>query len=402
MGGKERTPERVLLCLASHQRGSRPHWKTPPMTTISARSILESVSGERVLGLDAIRAMAVSMVILGHATELRLPLLSGLSSLGVTTFFVLSGFLITRLLLDEAASSARIGLVAFYGRRVARLLPALVLYLLIAILIQAVQGRPVPWIPVLSTVFYVINYYQAFTGAVTSIVSHCWSLAVEEQFYLIWPVALVILLRKGTNLAWVLVAAVLSIWLWRWYLSLQASPPIDYLYRALDTRGDALAVGCLLAVHLRSSAWRERMARFLGSSPLVPPLIVVAILALNYVEKLGPAAKYGFCFVLEPPLIALAMLHAVHVAHSRSGALASALNNFVLVQIGRVSYGMYLFHGLVGYTAARIVEARTGSFWLGFAVAYLAIFVFSGLSFRLVETPARRWITAITSSARPH
>jgi peptidoglycan/LPS O-acetylase OafA/YrhL len=361
---------------------------------VSATSIREATEAERIPGLDGVRALAITLVLVGHASEPYLRSLATLSGLGVTIFFVLSGFLITRLLLQDADSSAGIRLFPFYTRRVARLLPALALYLVLATSIQIVQGRDVPWAAVASAAFYVINYYQAFTGAQTNIVSHCWSLAVEEQFYMLWPLAMIFLLGRNRQLAAWLVGAIVAVWLWRWYLSAQAAAPIHYLYRALDTRGDALAMGCLLAVLVRSAYWRQRLATILGSSALVPLGIICAILLLNQLEISGPAMKYGVAFVLEPPLIALALLHAVLLTYSRQGPVASLLNQRFVVHVGRISYGMYLFHGLIGFTVARLVESHVGSVALGFLAAYAAIVIFSTLSFRYFETPLRRLIAA--------
>lgn len=235
---------------------------------LTAAQLGAAIQSRHIQGLDAFRAFAVLFVLLGHGIEGATswsPWVAPLASLGVKLFFVLSGLLITRLLLDEIDRHGRIDLLRFYRRRVARLMPAFYLYLTLAIAILLVRGKPVPWDAVGSTVFYVTNYFQAFNGAPTHLVSHCWSLAVEEQFYVIWPLLLTWVMRRRWRPERVLAISIVAIWAWRLALAGWTDTSDAYLYRALDTRGDELSMGCLLATLTRQPAWRERLAHLLRS-----------------------------------------------------------------------------------------------------------------------------------------
>ena len=143
------------------------------LSDVDATSIENAMSQSYLGGLDFLRAMAVLFVIFGHATEGQFANLPELAGLGVKIFFVLSGFLITRLLLNEYASQGNINFPGFYRRRAGRLMPAFFLFLALGVGVFIVRDRPVPWAPILSSIFYVTNYYQAFTGAETNLVSHC-------------------------------------------------------------------------------------------------------------------------------------------------------------------------------------------------------------------------------------
>jgi len=361
----------------------------------AASSALEAAfRADRIQGLDFLRALAVSMVMLGHAMEGRadLPVPMGpLSGLGVKVFFVLSGFLITRLLQDEIDRHGSIDFFKFYRRRIARLMPVFYLYLAISMTALWVRGKPIPWDAVGAAVFYVVNYYQAFTGAQTNIVSHCWSLAVEEQFYMLWPLLIAALHARRKNIATALVAVVLGVWCWRLYLLLYTDTSVDYLYRALDTRADELAVGCLLAVLMRSQVWRDRLFAVTRLA-IAGPVLMVLLYASALAGSGNEVFKYGFGFMVEPLIIALLIVITL-VACTRQGALARLLNGRLVVHVGQVSYCMYLFHGLIMYSTQRVVEARSGSFWFGLAASFAAVILFSSASFRWFETPLRQRIS---------
>lgn len=345
----------------------------------------------RVLGgLDFVRAVAVLCVVFGHMTEGHVWLLGGLSGTGVGLFFVLSGFLITKLLLDEHERYQRIDFKGFYRRRLARLMPAFLLYLVVSVGWLKASGKPVPWEPVIASLLYLTNYYQAFTGAPTHIVSHCWSLAVEEQFYAIWPLLLVVLLRRRIDLVRVLAGIILAVWCWRWLMVAQGASP-DYLYRALETRADGLATGCLLAVMVRQAQWRARLAELM-EIPLLAPMLLLGLLLCVNMEGQGTGLKYGLALMLEQPLMAVLLLQAV-VYSQRRHWVAPLLNQSLMQQIGRASYGMYLFHGMVCYTVQRIVMAETGSFWGGVALAVAMLVMLTSYMLALFETPMRRWIS---------
>lgn len=375
---------------------SQPADARTSLRTADAAAIQAAVTAPRMGGLDFLRAVAVSFVMWGHATEDRVSSVACLSGLGVKIFFVLSGFLITRLLLDEHAAQGRIDFLGFYRRRVARLMPGFYLFLAAGLAVLWLRHHPIPWMPILSSIFYVTNYYQAFTEAQTNLVAHCWSLAVEEQFYLLWPMALVLLLRRHVNLARALLFTVLAVCCWRWILVDVFDTSVYYLYRSLETRADQLLVGCLMAVLVRMPQWRDVLSRVVR----VPGLGVALMAGLYFCAAWDGRTKafdYGVAFAIEPPMIALLILMTVLVSNQR-GWLAAIVNNRFLIHVGKISYGMYLFHGLVGFPVQRITEERTGSFTLGLIAAYAAVTLVSSASFRWFETPMRRWVSG--SAAR--
>jgi peptidoglycan/LPS O-acetylase OafA/YrhL len=381
----------VAIVLASGVTGSA---QAAVGTYGKGRSLGDALSAPRIAGLDFLRALAVLMVMFSHATEGQ----QGMGSLGVNLFFVLSGLLITRLLLDEVRLTGRIHLAGFYRRRVARLLPAFYLYLMAGLGILWLRHKPIPWDAVVAAMLYVVNYFQAFNGSPTHFVSHLWSLAVEEQFYIVWPLLAAWLLRRHLNICKSLCLVILAVWCWRWYLTFLTSTSVDYLYRALDTRADGLAVGCLIAVLMHDDTWRKRLDRLINW-PAAGFVISALLAAFTLLGDQSRELKYGLAFMVQPFLIGLLILKCVSVASTPGRRWAALFNNRTLVHMGQVSYFMYLFHGLIMYTTQRAVEARTGSFALGLLIAVLLVYLTAALSFRWFESPMRRLISPSRTTA---
>ena len=352
--------------------------------------LARALAGPRIPGLDFVRAIAVLLVLLDHSgvyTVGPVALFDG--GFGVEIFFVLSGFLITWMLLDEQDRAGRVSLIDFYRRRAARLLPVFYAYLLAGLLVLVVLHKPVPWGAVVSSAFYAVNYYQAFTGGVAHYLSHCWSLAVEEQFYLLWPLAFIVIARRGRSMARALVGLVVGVWALRHvYIAFGAID--DYLYRALETRMDQLACGCLVAVLMRQPVWRERFERLPWRGLVATALVLAMIGSLNLLRG-SVAMKYGVAYVLEPVLIASSIPMLVLLACGK-GWIARILNARPMILIGQVSYGMYLFHPFVIHPARHVVERMGGSHGLGTVVSIGVVFVCAYLSFRYFESPLRALI----------
>jgi peptidoglycan/LPS O-acetylase OafA/YrhL len=195
--------------------------------------------------LDGLRAISVGLVIVSHAS---LPFVNNGGDVGVTAFFVLSGYLITGLLLDERDRTGRIDLRAFYGRRVRRLAPALVLLLSFVVLVGIATQWPAGWsVSIASTLLYVSNWVQV-AGVPINFIGHTWSLSIEEQFYLLWPAFLILAgTRRAAIVAGVLIGAATII-------RTVTDGPFEYF--STITRGDAILVGCLLAIaNIGLPAW---------------------------------------------------------------------------------------------------------------------------------------------------
>jgi len=152
----------------------------------------------RIPGMDFLRVLAVIVIMMGHADLFVV-------GIGLQVLLVFSGFLITWMLLEEQKRHGHINVRRFYWRRATRLLPALYAYIVLATLYASMRGIEVPWRAVTASLFYYINYFQAFTGAPIHYLSHTWSLALQEQFYLLWPIVLLMARQRRIPLQQVIV-----------------------------------------------------------------------------------------------------------------------------------------------------------------------------------------------------
>jgi len=293
--------------------------------------------------LDGVRALAVMAVLLFHAGVRGF----GGGYLGVSVFFTLSGFLITGLLVSEHDTSGRIGLASFYGRRLRRLLPASTVCLLAVVLLAAttdafegVAGlRP----QVLGAVFQVANWtalagegtYQnllAKAGGSTSPLDHFWSLAIEEQFYWIWPPTMALLLARATIVSRVRVVGAVTV------TAVAAAPIIarvwgpDAAYWATPARMGEILVGAFLAVLLHGRQVDRRLG---ATAPVAISLLAVAIVL--FPSSGGPAYQGAL------PLVALCSGGLI-LGLQTAGPMRDVLSWRPLVWLGKVSYGVYLFH----------------------------------------------------------
>jgi len=370
----------------------------------------ESPSAERrhITALDGARGAAVIAVLLFHGGVLK----GGY--LGVDLFFVLSGYLITSILLAETARSGTIGLGGFWARRARRLLPALFL-MLVAVCVYAVFiAKPTELNQIrgdfLATLGYVANwhlvladydYWRLFTSP--SPLNHTWSLAIEEQFYVVWPlVALAvgfIVRRKRTAIAWAramfftslvlsITSAALALQIWR------SSKGTVRIYYGTDTRAAAILFGAALASWI---AWRGAASTKRGRHSLeILGVIATAILIWAYFRLEQGGLYSGGLLVCS--LAATAIIAAI--THPESGPLARAFSARPFVEAGIISYGLYLWHWpiYVWLNADRV--GLNGWPLLGVRLAVtLAVAL---LSYRFVEKPIRygafsaktlRWFT---------
>lgn len=301
-----------------------------PMPANLARALAQG----QLPGLDALRALAAFSVVFYHG-GLPVP-----GDLGVLSFFVLSGFLITWLLVAEWEKYGNISLKLFYLRRSLRIFPAFYVYWLLIVWLLALFNRNIVWSQAWSSFFYVNNYYQAINGHIESGFSHTWSLGVEEQFYLLWPFALAVLFRKRARLEVWLAAAIGLVWVWRFFLEFGVNVHQTWMYEAFDARADHLLIGCLLAVVLR-----QRRGGALWSALCAHPVLPAVTLALLVAEVAWSRASGGAVprsveFILQPLLVAAIMVQ--WMAFAGSGAWRW-LNWPWLVYLGKISYSIYLY-----------------------------------------------------------
>jgi peptidoglycan/LPS O-acetylase OafA/YrhL len=288
--------------------------------------------------LDGVRAVAVLIVVWHHLGILDVPRL-GAGFLGVDVFFVLSGYLITTLLLIEQRRCGDVRLGDFYVRRALRLLPALFLMLLVAGIAVYASGLDAEIDKYRGSLPWVLAYLANWRLTDLGLLGHTWSLAIEEQFYVTWPFALVLLTRRRVDrrvvAAGLLVAALgLAVLSAGW----GAVPPLGLSRRGLVivstyARAVPILLGCAIAL-VPEYAVRAR-ERLVGIAGIAGALIV-------FVIRRDPST---FHFKVGYVAFALFVAAALaHVVHAPDGAIARALVNRPLVAIGRVSYGIYLFH----------------------------------------------------------
>jgi peptidoglycan/LPS O-acetylase OafA/YrhL len=298
--------------------------------------------------LNGLRAAAVILVVVSHA---------GLGNvipggLGVTIFFFLSGFLITTLLLDERQLTGGITIGAFYLRRAFRLLPPLFITLILAYTLVALGrlGGGISPTGLASQVFYFANYYTIFFdsgGSIPDGTGILWSLAVEEHFYIIYPLLMFALLRlrDSRRLAIIVLSLIcLVALLWRCWLVSRSAFDIVRTYYATDTRFDSIVFGCLLAF------WRnparipmERQRRLMRP---VDWLIFAGGLALlvSTIVYRDPDFRETFRYTVQ----GIALMPIFWYAIRARGTLHfNLLNSGLLVRIGVLSYGIYLVHFIV-------------------------------------------------------
>jgi peptidoglycan/LPS O-acetylase OafA/YrhL len=346
----------------------------------------------RVPALDGVRGVAVAAVLVYHGGFRWLP--GGF--LGVSTFFTLSGFLITGLLLAERARTGRIALGPFWRRRVRRLAPALVLTLLGVALFGATVATPAQVANLrgdgLATLGYVANWRYIVTEqsygalfAAPSPLLHTWSLAIEEQFYVLFPLVMAALRRHFA--AAIAVMAALSVA--ALVAGHAAGAATDTLYYGTHTRIFELLLGVLLA------CWYVGSLK--GTKAYPPPSLprtLLGVVGIGVSAAMWATAHEtsGWLYGWGLPAYALASV-AVVAACVGSGPFAAALAWRPLRALGRISYGVYLFHWPIGLW---LTPERTGLDLLPlFALRLAVILPLAALSYLFLELPIRRgqWLT---------
>jgi peptidoglycan/LPS O-acetylase OafA/YrhL len=339
-----------------------------------------------VPALDGIRAVAVLAVMLLHLSYGYVP--GGF--LGVDLFFVLSGYLITRLLLNEFDQSGGIRFDLFYLRRVYRLVPPIVLLLLLVLLMRVFVPDVLPssfsWcFSSLAVLFFFANFLFPNLGALT----HTWSLSVEEQFYFLWPGALFLILKSTRRLGMRLVfplVLVIACAVLRACLESRGSDGI-VLYTFLFTRMDSLLLGAVAAM-VGETPKALRIVGWLNRHRAAEMILLGLIVFLIFCEQDAPFLYYGG-FTVIAFFFAVLLLAVVH--QDRVTALMAVLQSQAVVWIGKRSYGIYLYH----YPIFPLLELfRVKHSVLNFVLVSLARLIIpilaAGLSYRYVELPFLR------------
>lgn len=337
----------------------------------------------RVPSLDGARAVAVLLVMGFHA---GVPGFLG-GRAGVDVFFVLSGFLITALLLQEHAVAGHIRLGAFYMRRVLRLYPALVAAVVVAVVLAAARIRvfDASSAALDSTVtgtpfalLYTMNIARAL-GTGGGYLGHTWSLAIEEQFYLVWPVVVIALLARfrPAAIGWVALACAVTSTALRTGLDL-AGFDSEMLYNATFSHVDGIFAGCALA-----ALWvtGPRTVARAGRPVLVAVASVAAVVVVVDGDRMN---VYGYTVVVVATVFLVANLLS-----RPDSPLGAALSHRALVAIGQRSYGIYLYHWPIFLFIG--IDTRPHVLFVGF----FGTFAVAWSSYAFIEEPflrmKRRW-----------
>jgi peptidoglycan/LPS O-acetylase OafA/YrhL len=322
--------------------------------------------------LDGLRAIAVTAVVVYHAHQSLLP--GGWA--GVDVFFVLSGFLISSSLLNEAANFNRINLGKFYIKRALRLLPAfaclLIILLPVALFSKHHGTEDLNDMAMAAT--YLMNWNRAlnwFPGG-GGFVGHTWSLAMEEQFYFIWPFILLALIRTKQAAPVIIIALIAAMLSWRLYL-VQTGASTARTYDGFDTHADSLLIGCAIAFTPLGPKMKSR-ARRLVLLPIAALLIIMLTFHLN-----SPRTQ-GFGMTLAGLAAAWIMIAAL-----QDGFLKTLLSIKPLVYTGRISYGWYLWFYPIFIFGTHALP-KTNEKPLAVIASYLAAMT----SYHLVERPFLR------------
>jgi peptidoglycan/LPS O-acetylase OafA/YrhL len=314
------------------------------------------MTAARLPALDSLRAISILMVIYSHSIQLLhgtfLP-----GQYGVTVFFFISGFIITRLLLAQES----IDLQSFYIRRWFRLAPALFVYIAASIIALGILGYTIPIGDLVSVLFYSANYHYVFshfatfgTHSVGSPFTVSWSLAVEEHFYLLFPLLVVMLGKQAKRIACVLATFCLAVLAWRTYLIFgQGHLPPYRIEMGTDTRLDSIAYGCLLSTLFHLAARGNHVIDgALNAFRGYRGVVVGAILILASVLMRNPDLKYSLSYSIQG--VGLAGLFIALFWRNPAARLKSALEHPGLVFVGSISYSLYLYHYL-GFVIGQLV-----------------------------------------------
>jgi peptidoglycan/LPS O-acetylase OafA/YrhL len=337
--------------------------------------------------LDGLRAVAVLMVVVQHTIG-QMPI--DLGFVGVGLFFALSGYLITSLLLDERAARGSVSLRRFYVRRAARLVPALVLVVLICDAIFAFQRDYAPLRASLFALTYTANYADTLPGNLMRGYGPTWSLAVEEHFYVLWPLILLWVTRRhGLRMSLRATLGVCVVaFLWRATLAVMHAP-YSLLGIGSVERADAILFGCAAAIAVRLG-WRPQ------SWMLWAGIGVVGIMPVAFAHE-----NYAALVAGNAILAIAAAAVVVGLDYTPTTWVRACLSVRALVIVGVLSYGIYLWHGPLMRVASNFGYA--GAEWR--AVVALVSILIAALSHRYAESPIRSWaaerVQPVDASRRP-
>jgi peptidoglycan/LPS O-acetylase OafA/YrhL len=350
--------------------------------------------------IDGLRAIAVMAVLFYHLGFSWIP--GGF--LGVDLFFVISGYVITRLLLDSIERSGGLDLRAFYLARIRRLLPALAFMLVTTAIAVGIWAPDTIKRFLIDTPFALtgsmnwwlvgrhLDYFEAIGRP--PLLQHTWSLAVEAQFYLLWPLILLLILRffgkKRISIAALAIACFSGIALMLVSFSLDASSSskVSHIYFGTDTHSIGLFLGAALAVNWIPQNFKPEVSK--KAQDFIDGIGVFGFLGILatfiFIEESNPAL-YRIAFPLAGIFGAAIITSIVHPA----SRFAPLLQNRVLLWIGERSYAIYLWHWVI-FQVTRPQVDLAGASWAMYSLRILIVFALADISLRFIELPVRRGV----------
>ncbi len=349
--------------------------------------------------LDGLRGLAV-LVVMAYHCDPRGVVQGGF--LGVDLFFVLSGFLITALLVREHQQSGRIHLPRFYVRRALRLFPALFVMLAVCCIWAALRTKPdraaVIYHAVLLTACHAANWASRWSIPM-DLLGHAWSLSIEEQFYLVWPLLLLVLLRFGASLrrlGWFVVVGIAASALVRAVLASNQGPAgVQAAATSLAARADSLLAGCFVGL----LACAGRLPRSLGGRRSLGIAAVLATIFLLFSAMVGHGGAMYLPFGGYTAVAAAAAVVIAAVVNSPLPLVSRLLGAPPLRWTGRISYGLYLWHFPLLSLAPKLIHGLVPvthhALRLDAPLACALAFAAAALSYYAVERPFLRLKTRL-------
>jgi len=358
---------------------------------------MSSSSNRYIHSVDGLRAVAVIAVLLYH---LGIDWIPG-GFLGVDLFFVISGYVITGLILDSIARSGTLDLRAFYLSRIRRLVPALIAMVVFTTLFIGVYApdtvrrfiADIPYVLTGSMNWALVSRQQDYFEAIgrPPLLQHTWSLAVEAQFYLIWPLVLLFILRyfgkKNIPFAALAIALASGVALFAYSIRIDTQDSaISHVYFGTDTHSIGLFLGSALAVSWQPQNLSKEITK--RAQDFVDFIGVIGLLGLLstflFINESDPTL-YRIAFPLSALFGCATLISVVHPA----SRFAPILSTRPLIWIGERSYGIYLWHWIV-FQLTRPSIDLVGDDWALYALRILIVFALADISLRYIEIPVRR------------
>lgn len=339
----------------------------------------------RISSFDGLRGFALILILFYHTFQ---PYTYG-GFIGVDIFFVLSGFLITTLLLKEYNAHQNINFRFFYVRRILRLAPALIImvsfYCIYGQLYFSEEQKHESITAALSTLFYIANIAPAYNWYPMGHLLPTWSLSIEEQFYFLWPIIFVLLFNNLNNqykLIFSISTLIIALWINRILLTLDPSISIDRLYFGSDTHSDGLLIGCLTAILIYYyEKAPSRILVFIKEKNTLITAIALAFFGLSFILL---AREIRSLYIWYFPVLAIISAILISSLYLQKDIKPNIIfSNKALVWLGSISYGIYLWHWLV----YRVInEMGATGFEMGLYGSIIAI-VIASASFYFIEKP---------------